>query len=840
MSEISIEKLTRGTSSITVHVTLTNLWISEESKYRTKIWSGSNVAYSEEGRVVHNSIISGDPCTVTLGSLSSGTYYVVYIVSQVYDKSAGDWVNESDIKCYRILTNGRTPKWSWTNTNYDYFETVPYTGFQVRYSDDDELVYADATADICQKAYNTLTGVQQPTSGVDTRVWNSIVRRISAIQTEWGVPEGRHLDEIRPTVFCTTRDPGYYYDYDKDKYVWLDGRAIKAYKFNKAVECIPVKIDWPWVNELGRKEIKPGDICKASYFLALVDALNHWIGLTPKYLSITADFIHDFTVGANKFPSSPCEVSESIPMWCSFIPGSAESNGIDFENHFHLTEVFDVFVESSGAYFTSIYNFFEHESQCEVHALPSDAFSEFVDSSIAPFKEELDIDGAESCQTDFQGSIKNPTTDADIADLDRHLLEHEEALHIASSEIIDFVPAVYLEQHGFFGFVNKFTLARNDELNDYTVSGAIHVISSIESVSEAVGITIASTYQFGLSGTHCLLTQPGSNVAHAGGCSFEDTITIRTADLIPLDFEGHVGISADVDNLRQSGTREIPAGGVFHAVSAYGLAAIPKTLDMDSAGAAVNVVPIGSSAGGETIDLDGKENLAVSPAAAGLSGQQNTAVSVSISTSVKPNAEMDIGQQKGVEGEIGNTIRTDSTITIKNATNVAVAVVIQSQEASGEIAMQLPRGVDAVAGARVESESELHALDMAKSKPAESECQAIFSTTGELTAAKNQKGISLDCPSAVDTEAELEFTTPTPIDGADSESVVCDGSVVARGARTIGEGLGSAKVNYSVTMTVSGVTLVLASEIEDTLAETIDNEYAIEVERKLTANTKED
>lgn len=837
---VGLDKLIRNENSITIKVAFKDYWVDGYAYLRTKMWCGSNVAYSETGWGRDNAVLDGDVKTVTLGSLSPGTFYVVNVVYQTKSNTAGaDWVNNSDVVTYRILTNGRTPKWSWSATNYDYFETVPYTGFQVRYSDDDELVYTNATADLVKKAYNTLTGNQLPTSGVDTRIWNSIVRRISAIQTEWGVPEGRHLDEIRPNVFCTTRDPGEYYDYERDKYIWLDGRSIKAYKFNKAVECIPVKIDWPWVKELGRKEIKPGDICKASYFLALVDALNHWIGLEPKYLSFSANYIHDFSVGSILLPSSPCAVSEFIPTQDYILPGSASSIAVEFNSQSHLTEVFDLFVESGGLYFTSLYNFFEYQSQCVAFSAQTGPLPGIV-GTIAGVKENIAIDEASSDQIGYAGSIINPVTSADIAALDRHRLDHVGVLHTTTSEVIDLVPAIYLEQHGFFGFINKFTLSRRDELDDYAIDGTIHVLATIDSMTESVGNAMASAHGVLMSGAFNLLTQNGAGMAHAGNCSFVDSLLLGATILAPLDFSGRVDISSDVDNIRLSRTYELPAGSAPNIISTQGVAAIPRTLNVGGAGASIGVTPIGDNARSSSIEIEGAEDLTLNPSDAMLTGQKNTAVSAAVSSSFKFNSEAVIRRQTYAEGESVSVVDSGSTAVIKAPRPAEGGAVIHYPDPMGQVVAKQPRHIDAAAEVHSGTLSELYGLNMVKARLAEAKYRAIFSAAGELTATKGQKDISLDCPSTVDSDAEVEFTVPTPIGAADSESVVYAGSLEMQPSHKIGSGAAMVEVSSTATVSISEISLVLASEIDDTPAVDIDDTLVFEVERKLTSDSKED
>lgn len=837
---VGLEKLIRNETSITIKVAFSDYWVDGYAHLRTKMWCGSNVAYSETGWGRDNAILDGDVKTVTLGSLSPGTFYEISVVYQTKSNTSGsDWVNNTDVVTYRILTNGRTPKWSWSATNYDYFETVPYTGFQVRYSDDDALVYTNATADLVKKAYSTLTGNQLPTSGVDTRIWNSIVRRISAIQTEWGVPEGRHLDEIRPTVFCTTRDPGYYYDYDHDKYIWLDGKSIKAYKFNKAVECIPVKIDWPWVKELGRKEIKPGDICKASYFLALVNALNHWIGLEPKYLSFTDNYIHDFSVGSILLPSFPCTVSDHIPTREFILPGSASSIAAEFDNRSHLTEVFDLFVESGGLYFTSLYNFFEYQSQCAALAAQAGPLPG-VAGKIAGVKEKADIDSTDSDLFSYAGSIINPVTSVDIAALDRHRLEHTGVLHTTTSEVIDLSPAIYLEQHGFFGFINKFTISRREELDDYAIDGTIYVRATIDYMAESVGNAMVSAHGVPVSGVFSLLTQNSAGMAHAGNCYFADSLLIGTTILAPLDFSGRVDISSDVDNIRLSQTYELPVGSAPNIISTQGVAAIPQTLNVGGAGASIGVTPVGDNAKSSSIEIEGAEDLTLNPSDAMLTGQKNTAVSAAVSSLVKLNSEAVIRRQTYAEGESISVVESESIAVIRTPKPAEGVAVIHYPDPMGQVVAKQPRNIDAMAEVRSDTLSELYGLNMVKARLTESKYRAIFSAAGELTATKGQKDISLDCPSTVDTNAVVEFTVPTPVGAVDSESIVCAGSLEMRQSHKIESGTAAVEVSSAATVSISGISLVLASDIDDISAVDIDDTLVFEVERKLTSDSKED
>lgn len=843
MSKIDgLDKLIRNENSITIQISFSEYWVDGYSYLRTKMWCGSNVAYSETGWGKDNNILKGDAKTVTLGSLSPGTFYVVNVVFQTKSSTSGsDWVDNSDVVTFRILTNGRTPKWSWSETNYDYFETVPYTGFQVHYSDDDELVYTDATADIVKRAYSTLTGANLPTSGVDTRVWNSLVRRISAIQTEWGVPEGRHLDNVRPTVFCTTRDPGYYYDYEKDKYIWLDGRAIKAYKFNAAVESVPVKVDWPWVKELGRKEIRRGDVCKASYFLALVDALNHWIGLNPIYLSTSPEYVFDWSSNPILRPSGPLVSSETLHTDHLFTPMGASSIAVEAIGRFNLADDFSLFVESGGIWFTSQFNFYNFGSSCLSELGTAEPLGGSSGSIKIP-KMSVEIDKADSNQLTYQKRLAHPELDAVIVGIDPFHLDHDEKLHTADRQDLKINDSIQLEQHGFFGFVNNFTISRRDESEDYGIDEIIRIVSEIESMIVGAGSILDMSRQLSTSAKLNLLSQTGYAFALADNSKsiqFNDSIDVSVTNQVPLDFDGRIDLSADIDRFRLGVVYEIADAENRISVNAGTTVSTSKTLAIDSANVSVGIRAEGANTKDSMIDMEADTDVNMVFVDALLNGQKNTPISGTSDTSVKPLSEVVIKRQTYVESDTDLSIISESFAVFKQPRYVE-GEANTSVQTKSEAVIKLPRDVESNAEVKQDSTSELYAIDMVKSRLVESTHRIIVGGTGEVTLSKGQREIDLDYSVDVTSTAVVEFTVPTQVFAEEKSVVSGSGILDIEESRQVDGGSVDISIGISSEVSTATVDLVLASEIDDTPATEFDDSFAIEIERKLTFTFKED
>jgi hypothetical protein len=125
----------------------------------------------------------------------------------------------------------------------------------------------NASVEQTQTAYQALTTASDvghgPTRNFSVIVWNDIVNKIVEQRQYWGDIDWSRLGITQGQTFM------------------IPGNRITADRFNACVLSMPPIHPWGWEATLGRKEIKKGDVCYGTYFLYLVDGLNHWIDLTP-------------------------------------------------------------------------------------------------------------------------------------------------------------------------------------------------------------------------------------------------------------------------------------------------------------------------------------------------------------------------------------------------------------------------------------------------------------------------------------------------------------------------------------------------------------------------------
>ena len=830
---------------VVLYFTASNVYFSGNADYhcRLKVVTNGKTYYSPDtapekyssgnGRFYLKAAISG---------LSSSTAYECTMTIQWRLTDSNTWYNHDSSYGAVGYTKGPPPPFKWGQKNYSNIHLKKWgsdyeeTGFPTTESHFDGSpikAYFNASEGQIKKAYNALTN-NGLISDFNTCVWNDILDRITWVQKEWGMADANTIWKVSPQAYISYDSPQW-----QDKPVpgnmltKYPGKAITAYKFNRAVQAIVTTSSWPWEKELGRKEIKPSDLCKGSYFIALVDALNHWISLIPLPMVINGSFSQSMSGKTVQLPSVPVDSTGQFRTVSEFVPDSVQSIQVAHQSEIKLkNEPIDLIVENSSLAFGSQFNFFDFNTEmCKAASVTAYVIDEF-NGSIKQPAQVIDIGFAGTLMMQSSSQITSPKHIADLTAPQGCVIGgHSYTLHTQAEFQIGSAPALYLEHNGIFGVVNTFTLTPKD--NDQSVlEGTIGISSTIDEMLTEPGAAMEYTQQLKISDSFMASYSTGNAMDQDMQIRISGTADFTSSAITPLEFDGNVGMSATVDDMRIGKIYEIVDGSASVAIKPTSRVDVINTIDLGASTAKVDVTATAESNNNNPVELTGGAVATITPYKSTLNSQKDVPVSSTVRNVVKLDSEVDVSKYQIVDGSASVAIKPTSRVGTTKPIKIESAETLITEGSTGEMIYRpftaMPTGSAVINGA---TDADVDTINMAHARTVAAEAIVISGGKAELTASKGQKEIEITHVELINTEAYMEFTAPVLLDGPETVKFHSTGELDKSSGYVLKNESEAILVRSEAAVSMATVSLILASELEDTLVSELGDKPAYDAER---------
>ena len=832
--------------------TASNVYFSGDADYhcRLKVTTNGKTYYSPDtapekyssgnGRFYLKAAISG---------LSPSTAYECTMIIQWRLTDSNTWYNHDSTYGAVGYTKGSPPPFKWGQKNYSNIHLKKWgsdyeeTGFPTTESHLDGSpikAYFNASEGQIKKAYNALTN-NGLISDFNTCVWNDILDRITWVQREWGMADANTIWKVSPQAYISYDSPQW-----QDKPVpgnmltKYPGKAITAYKFNRAVQAIVTASSWPWEKELGRKEIKPSDLCKGSYFIALVDALNHWISLVPLPMVISESFSHSMSGKAAQLPSVPVDSTGQFRTTFEFVPDSVQSIQVAHKAEIKLkNEPIDLIVENGSLAFGSQFNFFDFNTEmCKAASVTAYVIGEF-NGSIKQPTQVIDIGFASTLTIQSSGQIAAPKHTVDLTAPPGCVIgEHGYTLHTQSAFQIGTAPSFYLEHDGIFGVVNEFTITPKD--NDQSVlEGTIGFADTIDGMITEPGVVMEYSKQLSMSDSFMASTSTGNVMSQDAQIRLVSTTDITSSTIIPLELDGNVSMSATVDDMREGRIFEIVDGSASVAIKPTSEVAVINTVGLSSTDTRVGVSAIAENNANDPIELDGNVTATVGLDESVLNSQRDVLISASANNTIKSVSTVNSAKRKIVDGSASVAIKPTSEVATAKPKQTESHEVLVTEESVGTL-IRKPRVhmSSAVVDIMSTTETTMGAINMTHTRSVSVDERVVVGGIAEMTASKGQKEIGIEHVETINAEAVLAYKVPTALNSSEAVRIDAIGTADKSSSYLIESESETVLVRSEASLSLGTVSLILASELDDTLVSELDDTFAYDAERiiRITAN----
>lgn len=778
--------------------------------------------------------------------LTPSTAYECTLIIQWRDVNSNTWNDRTGIYGAVGTTTGPAPLFTWNGTNYSNIHRKMWgtdyedEGFDMKettVSGEPLKALFNASADQTKAAYHAITN-GGPVANFSTRVWNDIIDRITWVQRDWGIADANTIWKSPVMAYVTKYDPVY-----KDNPAVGDmlvvknpGRAITATKFNLAAKAIATASSWPWEKELGRAEIKSNDLCKGSYFVALVEALNHWIASIPLSVKMTGIFSHDMSGKVSQLQSS-IMASESI-FFSGFLfepPENPSSIECAHNATIKTSYDFDVTVENASLPFGAQFNFFDYGSTCKIAPVTACIIGSF-NGHIGQPLQTFSIGFADTLSLQLTWQIPGIQSNADLVNPRGCVIgEHGYTFGTEYAAQIGFATSVYLEHKGAYGIVSKFTITPKDE-QDTQLAGKIGISGTIDNLITVGANVLNHDGMIPVIGEIGFTASTGETAAFVGSLSVINSFDIRSTDIVPLEFSDSINISATVDSMRIGSIYEIPNAATDITVTSDTEIKTSGTKNLGDASTSVGVAASASSNTDNLVEVSSDTETSLLFVDAFLNGQKDVPVSGSSKTGVKTQSDASVAKYQFAESEMEIAVTAEGETVFKRPTYAEGDVSIIMDNSIGEVVCKPYIASGSIMSVNQTSEAEVYAINMTYTKMAASRTSVIANGTGELILVKGQIDVETEYTVPVGADGTLEYTVSTYIDALEASVIEAIGTVDKSEGYKLENTSEDILVASEASVSIASVSLVLASEIEDTLVSDLDDTTAYEVERKLTFN----
>ena len=838
---------------VVLYFTASNVYFSGNADYhcRLKVVTNGKTYYSPDtapekyssgnGRFYLKAAISG---------LSSSTAYECTMTIQWRLTDSNTWYNHDSSYGAVGYTKGPPPPFKWGQKNYSNIHLKKWgsdyeeTGFPTTESHFDGSpikAYFNASEGQIKKAYNALTN-NGLISDFNTCVWNDILDRITWVQKEWGMADANTIWKVSPQAYISYDSPQW-----QDKPVpgnmltKYPGKAITAYKFNRAVQAIVTASSWPWEKELGRKEIKPSDLCKGSYFIALVDALNHWISLIPLPIVINGSFSQSMSGKTVQLPSVPVDSTGQFRTVSEFVPDSVQSIQVAHQSEIKLkNEPIDLIVENGSLAFGSQFNFFDFNTEtCKATSVTAYVIGEF-NGGIKQPTQTIDIGFASTLTLQSSAQITSPKHIADLTAPQGFVIGgHSYTLHTQAEFQIGSVSTLYLEHNGIFGVGNTFTLTPKD--NDQSVlEGTIGITGTVDEMLTEPGIIIDYSNQFNIAADFAMSSSTGNIMDQDMQIRISGTFDFNASTIIPLELDGNMGMSATVDDMRIGHIYEIPNGSANVSIEPVSEATAITTIDLGTTIANVGVSVSAENNSNSPIELTGDVNASIDLSKSALNSQKDVSISGSIGGVIKSDSEVNTAKYQIIDGSANVSIEPVSEATTNKPAGLESHEVLLTERSTGELVRRPFVPTAGAAGIISTVAADMDTLNMARTRAVSTDTKILSAGAAEMDASKGQKEAEIEQIETIHTEALMTYKVPTAL--SDVETVKF--ASIAEMDKSSGHILESESepilVRSEASVTLETVSLILASELDDTLISELDDKFAYDAERIIRITENDD
>ena len=199
---------------------------------------------------------------------------------------------------------------------------------------------------------------------------------------------------------------------------------------------------------------------------------------------------------------------------------------------------------------------------------------------------------------------------------------------------------------------------------------------------------------------------------------------------------------------------------------------------------------------------------------------------------VKLDSEVDISKYQIVDGSASVAIKPTSEVGTTKPIKIESAEIIITEGSTGEIIYRpfaaMPTGSAVIAN---NTNADVDAINMAHARAVTAEAIVISGGKAELTASKGQKEIEIAHVELINTEAYMEFTAPVLLDATEVVEFNHIGELNKSSGYVLENESAPILVHSEASITLGTVSLILASELEDTLVSELEYELAYDTER---------
>ena len=794
---------------------------------------------------------------ITIDGLPSGKtfmcvatlLYCVYEDGSSNDTSdlSGDWKTTGKTCRYVTTTVGMPDSFNWNGTNYSRYHGYIDSGYATRFQLDstgasvEAPYYFNATAEQTQKAYKSITTGGLTTDFL-TRVWNDIVDRVSWVQEAWGYKQklsdtsgaigAAYLYDIKP-IYRQQPVPG--------GMLLLAGSAMNADVFNQVINAIPIVTTWPWEKELGRKNIKSGDICKGSYFIALVNVLNRWISLVPVPFAITDSFSHSMAGKVNQLPSVPFESGYAFKTTYNFSILDAGAISVSHSGKIgSLSDIIDLTVENGVLPFASQFNFFDFNTEmCKAASVDACVIGEF-NGTIKQPTHAINMSFADTLLLQNTGHVPDMGGTIDLTAPQGCVIgDHSYTLHTQAEFQIGAASSLCLEHNGIFGVVNTFTLTPKD--NDQSVlEGTIGIIGTVDEMLTEPGVIMDYSNQFNIAADFAMSSSTGNVMDQDMQIRVSGEFDFTASTIIPLELDGNMGMSATVDDMRIGNIYEIPNGFANVSIEPVSEATAITTIDLGTTIANVGVSVSAENNSNSPIELTGDVNASIDLSKSALNSQKDVSISGSVGGVIKSDSEVNTAKYQIIDGSANVSIEPVSEATTNKPAGLESHEALLTERSTGELVRR--PFVPTTGSADITSTvgADMDTLNMARTRAVSTDTKILSVGAAEMDASKGQKDAEIEQLETISTEAVMTYKVPTALSDAETVKFASIAEMDKSSGHILENESEPILVRSEASVTLETVSLILASELDDTLISELDDKFAYDAERIIRITENDD
>ena len=505
-----------------------------------------------------------------------------------------------------------------------------------------------------------------------------------------------------------------------------------------------------------------------------------------------------------------------------------------------LVDAFEVTVENGVLPFASQFNFWDFDSSCKAAAVSAYVIGEF-NGGIKQPAQVIDIDFASTLMLQNSDQIIGPKHTADLTAPQGWVIGgHSYTLHTQAEFQIGSVPTLDLEHNGIFGVVNTFTLTPKD--NDQSVlEGTIGISGTVDEMLTESGIIMDYLDQIDIAADFVMSSSTGNVMDQDTQIGISGTFDFTASTIIPLELDGNVGMSATVDDMRIGNIYEIPNGSASVSIEPTSEVSAITTIDLGSTTANVGVSVSAENNSNSPIELTGDANASIDLSKSILNSQKDISISGNVSSGIKSDSEVNTAKYKIVDGSASVSIEPTSEVATSKPRDVESWEVLLTEKSTGEMVCRpftpMPTGAVDIAST---TGADMNTLNMARTRTISADTKILSAGTVEMNASKGQKEAEIEHVETISTEALMAYKVPTTMSDTETVKFVSIAEMDKSSGHVLENEFEPILVRSEAAVTLESVSLILASELDDTLVSELDDKLAYDAERIIRITENDD